>query len=59
MSNQNPHIEEKQTKQCPKEQVQMDKKTIYKHTHKAKDRVARTPHKNTYLLHSSHEESVG
>ena len=36
-------MEEKQTTQWPKEKVQRDKQRSTKHTHKAKDRVARTP----------------
>ena len=36
--NQNPHIEEEQTRQRPKEKVQKDK-----HTYKIKDRVTQTP----------------
>ena len=41
--NQNPHIEEEQTTQWPKEKVKKDKKRSTKHTHKPKDRVTRTP----------------
>ena len=41
--NQNPHIEEEQTTQWPKEKVQMDKQRSTKHTLKTKDRVTRTP----------------
>ena len=37
--NQNPYIEEELTAQWPKEKGQT---TIYKHTHKTKDRVTRT-----------------
>jgi hypothetical protein len=37
---QNPHIEEKQTTQWPKEKT---KERSTKHTHKTKDRVTRTP----------------
>jgi cytochrome b subunit of formate dehydrogenase len=33
--NQNPYIEEEQTKQWPKEKVQKDKQRSTKHTHKA------------------------
>ena len=43
MSNQNPYFEEEQTTQWPKEKVQKDKKRSTKHTHKPRDRVARTP----------------
>ena len=39
--NQNPHIEEEQTKQWPKEKVQKDKQQSTKHTYKTKDRVTR------------------
>jgi hypothetical protein len=41
--NQNPYIEEELTAQWPKEKGQT---TIYKHTHKTKDRVTRTPLKS-------------
>ena len=41
--NQNRYIEEEQTTQCPKEQVQKDKQRSTKHTHKTKDRVTPTP----------------
>ena len=41
--NQSPYIEEEQTKQSPKEKVQQDKQRSTKYTHKAKDRVTRTP----------------
>jgi len=41
--NQNLYVEEKQTKQWPKEKVQKDKQRSTKHTHKTKDRVTRTP----------------
>ena len=34
MGNQNPYIEEEQTKQWPKEKVQKDKQRSTKHTHK-------------------------
>ena len=40
--NQNPHIEDEQTTQRPKEKVQKDKQRSTKHTHKTKDRVVRT-----------------
>ena len=43
MGNQNPYIEEEQTTQWSKEKVQKDKQRSTKHTHKAKDRVTRTP----------------
>jgi hypothetical protein len=42
-SNQNPHIEEEQTTQWPKENVQKDKQRSTKLTYKTKDRVTRTP----------------
>jgi len=41
--NQNPYIEEEQTTQWPKVKVHKDKQRSTKHTHKAKDRVTRTP----------------
>ena len=41
--NQNPHIEEEQTTQWPKEKVRKDKQRSTKHTHKTKDGVTRTP----------------
>jgi hypothetical protein len=41
--NQNPHIEEEQTTQWPKEKIQKDKQRSTKHTYKTKDRVTRTP----------------
>ena len=41
--NQNPHIEEEQTTQWPKEKIQKDKQRSTKHTNKTKDRVTRTP----------------
>ena len=53
MGNQNPYIEEEQTTQCPKEEVQKDKQRYTKHTYKTKDRVTRTPLKtgvNSYVL---------
>ena len=40
--NQNPYIEEEQTKQWPKEKVQKDKQRSTKHTYKTKDRVTVT-----------------
>jgi hypothetical protein len=40
--NQNPYIEEEQTKQWPKEKVQKDKHRSTKRTYKTKDRVTRT-----------------
>jgi hypothetical protein len=36
-------IEEEQTTQWPKEEVQREKKRSTKHTHKTKDRVTRNP----------------
>ena len=45
MGNQNPYIEEEQTTQWPKEQVQKDKQRSTKHTHKTKTRLTRTPQK--------------
>ena len=39
--NHNPHIEEEQTKQWPKEKGQQDKQRSTKHTHKTKNRVTR------------------
>ena len=41
--NQNPYIEEEQTKQWSKEKVQKDKQRSTKHAHKTTDRVTRTP----------------
>jgi hypothetical protein len=41
--NQNLYIEEEQTTQWPKENVQKDKQWSTKHTYKIKDRVTRTP----------------
>ena len=41
--NQNPHMEEEQTTQWPKEKVQKDKQRSTKHTHKTKEWVTRTP----------------
>jgi hypothetical protein len=50
----NPYIEEDQTTQWPKENVQNDKQRSTKHTHKIKDRVTRTPLKTvdelSYIL---------
>jgi hypothetical protein len=43
MGNQNPHIEEEQTTQWPKEKEQKEKQRSIKHTYKTKDRVTRTP----------------
>ena len=43
MSNQIPYIEEEQTPQLPKENIQKDKQRSTKHTNKTKDRVTRTP----------------
>ena len=41
--NQNPYIEEKQATQWPKEKAQRGRQRSTKHTHKAKNRVTRTP----------------
>ena len=41
--NQNPYIEDEQTTQWRKDQVQRDKQRSTKHTHKTKDLVTRTP----------------
>ena len=41
--NQNPYLEEEQTIQWPKENVQKDKQRSTKHTYKTNDRVTRTP----------------
>jgi hypothetical protein len=41
--NHNPYIKEEQTTQWPKEKGQKDKQQSTKYTHKAKDRVTRTP----------------
>ena len=41
--NQNPYIEEEQTTQWPKEEVQKDKQRSSKHVYKTKDRVTWTP----------------
>jgi hypothetical protein len=51
--NQNPYMEEEQTKQWPKEKVQKDKKRSTKHSHKTKDRVTRTPLKTGGKLRCS------
>jgi hypothetical protein len=48
--NQNPYIEEEQTIQWSKEKVQKDKQRSTKHTHKAEDRVTRTPLKTEGIL---------
>ena len=48
-ANQNPYIEEEQTTQWPKEEVQKDKQLSTKHTYKTKDRVTRTPLKQTMI----------
>jgi len=40
---QNPYIEGEHTTQCPREKVQKDKQRSTKYTHKAKDRITRTP----------------
>jgi hypothetical protein len=39
---QNPYIEDEQTTQWPKEQIQKDKQRSTKHIYKTKDRVTRT-----------------
>ena len=68
--NQNPYIEEEQTKQWPKEKVQKDKQRSTKHSHKTKDRVTRTPIKTggklrcsrkgkQFLLHWWHQHKKG
>ena len=41
--NENPYIEEEQTRQWPKEKVQKVKQRSTKHTYKTKDRVTRIP----------------
>ncbi len=41
--NHNPYIEEEQTTQRSKENVQKDKQLSTKHTYKTKDRVTRAP----------------
>ena len=51
--NQNPYIEEEQTTQWPKENVQTDKQLSTKHTYKTKDRVTRTPLKTGVELRCS------
>ena len=51
--NQNPYIEEEQTTQWPKENVQKDKQRSTKHTYKTKDRVTRTPVKTEGELRGS------
>ena len=48
-----PYIEDEQTTQLPKENVQKDKQRSTKHTHKTKDRVTRTPLKNEGELRCS------
>ena len=53
MGNQNPHSEEEQTTQWPKERVQKDKQRSTKHTYKTKDRVTRTPPKTRGELRCS------
>ena len=45
--NQNPLIEKEQTTQWPNEKQQNDKQRSTKHPHKTKDRVARTPLKQS------------
>jgi hypothetical protein len=52
-SNQHRYIEEDQTTQWPKEQVQKDKQRSTKHTYKANDRVTRTPLKSGGYLRCS------
>jgi hypothetical protein len=52
-SNQNPYIEEEQAAQWQKEKGQKDKQRSTKHTHKAKDRVTRTPLKTVDELRCS------
>jgi hypothetical protein len=47
------YIEEEQTTQWSKENVQKDKQRSIKHTHKTKDRVARTPLKTGSELRCS------
>ena len=49
MGNQNTYIEEEQTIQWPKENVQKNKQPSTEHTHKTKDRVTRTPLKTQVL----------
>ena len=51
--NQNPHINEKQTTQWPKEKEQKDKQRSTKHTYKTNDRVTRTPLKTGVELRCS------
>ena len=51
--NQNPYIEEEQTTQWPKEKIQKDKQQSTQHTHKAKERVTRTPLKTGSELRCS------
>ena len=41
--NRNPYIEDEQTTQWPKENVQNDKQRSTKHTYRTKDRVTRRP----------------
>jgi hypothetical protein len=53
MGNQNPYTEEQKTAQWSKENVQKDKQRSIKHTHKTKDRVARTPLKTEGELRCS------
>jgi hypothetical protein len=55
--NQNPYIEEEQTTQWPKENVQKDKQRSTKHTYKTKDRVIRTPLKTGGELRCSERVS--
>ena len=51
--NRNPYIEEEQTTQWPKENVQKDKQRSTKHTYKTKDRVTRTPLKMFRKIYSN------
>ena len=51
--NQNPYIREEHTTQWPKEKVQRYKQRSTKHTHKAKNRVTRTPLKTGVELRCS------
>ena len=53
MGNENPHSEEEQTTQWPKERVQKDKQRSTKHTYKTKDRLTRTPPKTRGELRCS------
>ena len=51
--NQNPYIEDEQTTQWPKENVQNDKQRSTKHTYRIKDRVTRSPLKTGSELRCS------